>query len=165
MKYTVYTDGACNPIKQLMSSSFMIRTSNRFIGAGANAFDGKDITIAESLAIGLGVEYVLKNVPVKEEDVVSIRTDSKVACDFFNGIKRDENGNQINAGFEESFTNPNSKAPTRDVRVKLTWKTLQELNKKCKVEITHIKGHREEFNGNKVADRLAKYYLGLAGSK
>lgn len=161
MKYEVFTDGACNPNKGLISSSFMVRTETTFVGSGANVFKGDNIAVAETLAIGLGAAYMLENVNLCKEDIVVFRTDCRSTYGFFYGFSYDEEGNQLNEN-PIPFTDPAFEPKTRDERVKLVCKAVQELSKKCNVSIVRIDGHLGNFNGNKVADRLAKYQLGCA---
>lgn len=164
MKYEVFTDGACNPQKGLMSSAFMIRTNTTFVGSDAKVFEGNNIAIAETIAVGLGAVYLLENVEISKDDYVVFRTDCRSTYGFFYGYSYDADGKQTNEN-PIPFTDAAFEPKTKDERVKLVCKAVQELAKKCTVEIISIDGHLENFNGNKVADRLAKYQLGCMSKK
>ena len=142
MKYIIFTDGSCSTEERKITSSFFIRTKKDFITLGCETLDGDSIAAAETIAIGFGIEALMCEVDIQPEDKVLIRTDCESTLTFFENVK-DEDGR------------PKSK----DTRCKKAWWMCRDLSSKCDVEIRKIQAHRDEVNGNKVADRIAKYFL------
>lgn len=142
MKYTIFTDGSCDFKNKRITSSYFIRTKEDFITLGCETFDGGNIAAAESIAVGLAVEELMNEVDLKQHDKVLIRTDCESVLTFF-----------------ENATDENGGPKTKDNRCKKAWWEYRTLCSKCSVELKKIKAHRDEVNGNKVADRLAKYFM------
>ena len=146
LDYLIYTDGACDHVRKRVASSFYIQTNSRFISLGGRCFRGKNIAKAETIAIGLGIERLLKQVELKQEDTVTIFTDCLSVLDFFKNVRDTE-----------------AVPGSNDPGVKLVWKYLKALECKCNWSFKKIRAHQNVVNGNAVADRLAKYVLSHGG--
>lgn len=142
MQYLVYTDGACSPKRKKVTAAYMIKTKYKYIGSGVRGFEGTSIADGESIAVGLAVEALLKENILKEKDIVFIYTDCVSVIEFFSKVRE-----------KNAFPKTNKEG------VKLAWYKLQELSKVCEWKFIKIKAHDKSSNGNKVADRLAKYGL------
>lgn len=154
MTYLVYTDAACRPQGDMktgkIASSFFIKLEEKFIAQQANNHteDG-NIFIAESLAVGVAVEYLLKEKHITSDDRVVLHTDSLAVIDFFKNVKHA------------------TEMPTiYDKRLEQVWRTLKELTDTCTWYFQKVRSHKTDVvDGNKVADRLAKYALYYGNSQ
>ena len=142
MKYIIYTDGTYEMREGKIAAGYVIRTKNKYIKLGGASLATGDIVIAEGLAVGLAVKYLLdKNILDKEKDKVEIVTDSLKTIETFNVIKK---GLPIKV---------------KDNRLKKVEIILKQLNETCPWSFAKIDSHHKDTNCNKLADRLAKYYL------
>ena len=143
MEYIMYVDGGHSQELNKVAAGFMIQTAEKYIGMGASTGDGGDVSVAEALAIGIAVNYLLRMVDlVKGVDIVDIRSDSSNIIAFFQKIKSNE-----------------TKPTNVDYRILLAWDKLVELDKVCDWKLTKVSAHKNEINGNKLVDRLVKYAL------
>lgn len=143
-KYVVFTDGAFNQVHMKGASAFFIRTDDVFICMKSYVFnDIQDITRAETVAICAAAEYLIENIKFEEGDSVTFVTDSMNSKEFLNNIRDRRTSNRW----------------FKDHKIKIAVQTLMELEDICHWEIEWFKSHQEYNNGNKVADRLAKYAL------
>lgn len=142
MKYLVYTDGATDENRGKVASSFFIRTDDRFIGMKSYVFDNKNNSHTELFAVGSAAEFLMDNVEVTQEDEVVIFSDSQRAIDLIRKLMP----NQFNTGYA-------------DVKLRISMNAIKTLDSKCNLRIIKTRAHREGWNGNKVADRIAKFSL------
>lgn len=155
MVYSIYTDGACNTegSKKLgvIASGYIIRTDDSYISMDLHAFNDPGLArVAESLAIALAVEDLMDSVELQPKDRVKIYSDCLPVIKAYRGAGK-----------------PGVKRPYfYDQREILTWDLLCKLRSKCAWNFSWIQAHTDDkINGNKVADRLAKYALKFGGDK
>lgn len=142
MKYLVYTDGATDEKRGKVASSFFIRTEDTFIGMKSYVFDNKNNSHTELFAVGSAAEFLMDNVKITPEDEVVVFSDSQRAIDLIRKLMP----NPYNTGYA-------------DVKLRISMNAIKTLDSECNLEIIKTKAHREGWNGNKVADRMAKFSL------
>ncbi len=142
MVYEIYTDGAC--AEGYISAAYFIRSRRKVYEKGVAVYKGKSSAVAETVAIGLAVEKLLKCCRVSPDDTVRIITDSKSSIEFLDSALHDSLG-----GFRG----------TLDKRAWLAWEVVRDLAAFYHTELHKVNAHGVFINGNVVVDRLAK--LGL----
>lgn len=144
MRYHVYTDGATNPSIFRVSVAYLIHTDDTFINLDAASFNSRYIAVAETIAIGLAAQHLLK-IGIKKEDEVIFYTDAIAAKNYIMDY----------LGGEEKETS--------DERLKIVLKTLKVMDSMCNMKIKKVKAHTMDISGNNIADKLAK--MSLEGSR
>ena len=143
MLYSVYTDGSVDEAASKIASTFLIYTDDSFIALDSALFKGKFSSIAETLAIGVAAQYILRNLDITKDGTVVFHTDSRSSKIFLK--------NHLDE--EEDMRTPN------DQRVKIVVDTMKLLTSKCNVEFKKVKAHEVSLSGNNVVDRIAKLSL------
>jgi ribonuclease HI len=147
MNYVVFTDGAYDESSEKGSSAFFIkRNDDEFVDMKCYVLSSRNNRYAELFAYSSAAEYLLENCNITSEDKILFVSDSRSAITL---------ASQLINGYEGDFLHP-------DIKFELTKKSLRELDKRAHVSFKRILGHQEEFSGNKVVDRLAKYSLRVA---
>lgn len=149
MVYSVYTDGACTvPENQKLgkiAAGYLIRTEDTLITVDLHTFQKPGLArVAEALAIAKAIEDLMSTVTLSKNDHVKIYSDCVPV------IKNYKDAGKV--GVRRPYFH--------DTRELLTWDLLCKLRSKCSWSFVWIQAHKTPaVNGNKVADRLAKYAL------
>jgi len=147
MRYKVYTDGAVDEEKRIISCSYIIIARRQFIHMDSCVHKGKTSLLSEVAAIDHAIEYILKNISFTSEDIVEFYVDNMRAIDLL-----------VDFDASEEFTKTHRLA-------RMTHTGLLLLEKKCPYKFIWMSSHArsiKEVNGNKVADRLCKLALFIA---
>lgn len=140
MKYIIYTDAAASKPKNILGCSYLILTEATYIDSDSIKIDGNtNPKQAETISIGLAAAYMLDNVELSKEDVVTFYVDSFSAIEFC-----------------EDALKSNRTIPCGEIKVVNSMKVLRRLAKQCQVGFQKVHGHKERLNPNTVVDRLAK---------
>ena len=139
MKYLVYTDAStkqgCPP-----AVGFFIRTRYNFIAFDCFTLKGQyKINVAESIAVGKAVSFLLEKLPLSQDDSVEIFIDSYSTINWFEANRYGE--------------------PPKWYAARALEKSLSDFKRLCgktSVTLTKIGAHSpQDVSGNTVADRLA----------
>lgn len=141
MTYLVYTDGACDAERNVMSSAFIVITERVYIDHGFMRSEGRQPSHAETIAVGLAFESLMNEVDIKEDDTVNVYIDCASTLDYIKKL----------IDTDKSFH--------ARVEVYKAIAQCRELNKKCQVNFFKHKAHKFEHNPNKYVDSLSKFAL------
>ena len=140
MKYTIYTDGAYTQIKNLCGCSYLILTDTHYIHSDSvTLLDVSKPTNAETVSVGLAAEYLLDNVHLEKDDVVTFNIDCLSTISFC-----------------KKYVNEKGIVMSNSSKVITAIGTLRALSRKCKVRFEKVHGHKKVINPNTYVDRLAK---------
>lgn len=143
MVYYIFTDGAFKSGEPAIGMAYIALTDKKFLRMRQYKSNGRSPVRAEIIAVGLAIRYLLKEVDLKEKDIVELNTDSKATIEY------------ITTGKCEYVVED-----TCDKRLtgSLHWYKL--LCEKVTVRFNKSWAHTDvKLNENKLADRLAKYAL------
>lgn len=132
--------------KQIVCGAYFIRTKTRYIHNGVRAYRGYSVAVAEAMAVGLAAEYLRKASALHEGDSVSFYIDSESALEFL----------------QSAVNGSKKRASAKDIKARLAWSVVRELSQEYKVVLHKIYAHDRSWNGNSVADSLAKCGLSQA---
>lgn len=143
MRYLIYTDAAASTQKKISGCSYIILTDRMYVSSDSIKIEETyNPTHAEVVSIGLAAAYILDNIEVSQDDLITISSDCLSAVNFC----RDNINSQKNVNCSSKI-------------VRSSIKVIRMLNKKCRVVFQKVHGHKGVLNPNMVADRLAKLPL------
>lgn len=143
MKYLVHTDGAADSVQKLAGMAFVINTNTKFIVQKCYKSEGNSSTDAEAMAVSLASKWLLSNIDLQEgKDFVLFYVDNQLVIDT---LKTDSS--KLSDNLSEAL--------------RMAYNDYNELRNKVSTSVIKTWGHKsvESLNGNKVADRIAKYAL------
>lgn len=143
MKYLVYTDAAASEKKYISGCAYLIITDRMYISSDSVRVTASvNPTHAEVVSIGLAAAYLIDNVELSADDVVTINSDCLSAVEFCRA--------HINTTGGVNCSSP---------MVRNSIVVIRELGSRCKVVFQKVHGHKDVLNPNMFADRLAKLPL------
>lgn len=146
MKYHIYTDAATKIQEGYSSIAFIVLCDNIFVKAHRELVHEKSTSVAESLAMGLAIKYIVNELDILATD------ETKIFCDSIYTVRfaRRRNNKQEHKE-DSSFI---CKKPYNAYWLLDIYDYLPLI--KGKVKIVKITSHKDEFNPNCYVDRLAK---------
>ena len=153
MVYRVYTDAATNLQEGYSCVAFLVLKGNTYLKSFYEYRDVKSTAVAESLAVGLALRYIVDEVGVTEEDEVNIFCDSLYTVKFARKCLNLKKNNILD---DDTFIKPNKATWLEDIYIYI-------LEMKAQLTLTKKKAHSRGKNPHCYVDRLAK--MGLNNSK
>lgn len=140
MKYIIYTDAAASDPKNILGCSYLILTESTYVDSDSIKIEGMtNPKQGETISIGLAAAYMLDNMELSKEDVITFHVDSFSAIEFC-----------------ENALKSNKPIPCGETKVVNSMKVLRRLAKRCTITFQKVHGHKKRLNPNTVVDRLAK---------
>lgn len=149
MVYRVYTDAAVQIQEGYSAIAFLVLEGNKFIKSHSEIYREVDTSyVAESIAVGKALEFMINEVDLKEEDEVIVFCDSLYTFKFAKKrLAMIHNKNKF------------CSKPTNAYWLYSIYECIPKF--KCKLSFSKVTSHQGILNPHSYVDRLAKVRLKL----